>query len=46
MRRQEYEQAIRIYNRLAKLPDVEIERVEALQAAARRMLEQQQAEKR
>jgi tetratricopeptide (TPR) repeat protein len=46
MRRQEYEQAIRIYNRLAKLPDVEIERVEALQAAARRMLEQQQTEKR
>ncbi|MGQ9549100.1 MAG: tetratricopeptide repeat protein [Roseiflexus sp.] len=46
MRRHEYEQAIRIYNRLAKLPDVEIERVEALQAAARRMLEQQQAEKR
>ncbi len=46
MRRQEYEQAIRIYNRLAKLPNVEIERVEALQAAARRMLEQQQAEKR
>ncbi|MGB9753865.1 tetratricopeptide repeat protein [Roseiflexus castenholzii] len=43
MRRQEYEQAIRIYTRLAKVPGVEIERVEALQAAARRMLEQQQA---
>ncbi|MCS6939291.1 MAG: tetratricopeptide repeat protein [Roseiflexaceae bacterium] len=43
MRRQEYEQAIRIYNRLAKIPGVEIERVEALQAAAKRMLEQQQA---
>ncbi|MDW8147774.1 MAG: tetratricopeptide repeat protein [Roseiflexaceae bacterium] len=42
MRRQEYEQAIRIYNRLAKIPGVEIERVEALQAAAKRMLEQQQ----
>lgn len=46
MRRQEYEQAIRIYNRLAKIPGVEIERVEALQAAAKRMLEQQQAETR
>ncbi|PMP77761.1 MAG: hypothetical protein C0183_17025, partial [Roseiflexus castenholzii] len=43
MRRQEYEQAIRIYTRLAKVPGVEIERVEALQAAAKRMLEQQQA---
>jgi tetratricopeptide (TPR) repeat protein len=46
MRRQEYEQAIRIYNRLAKAPGVEIERVEALQAAAKRMLEQQQTGKR
>lgn len=41
MRRQEYEQAVRIYGRLAKMPEVEAERVEALQAAARRMLEQQ-----
>lgn len=46
MRRQEYEQAVRIYNRLAKLPGVEVERVEALQAAAKRMLEQQQNSKR
>jgi len=46
MRRQEFEQAVRIYNRLAKLPDIEVERVEALQAAAKRMLEQQQANKR
>ncbi|HWQ12871.1 MAG TPA: tetratricopeptide repeat protein [Roseiflexaceae bacterium] len=42
MRRQEYEQAVRIYGRLAKMPEVESERVEALQAAAKRMLEQQQ----
>jgi tetratricopeptide (TPR) repeat protein len=42
MRRQEYEQAVRIYGRLAKMPDVEAGRVEAFQAAARRMLEQQQ----
>ncbi|HMP40345.1 MAG TPA: tetratricopeptide repeat protein, partial [Roseiflexaceae bacterium] len=41
MRRQEYEQAIRIYGRLAKMPDVEKERVEALQAAAKRMLDMQ-----
>jgi uncharacterized protein HemY len=41
MRRQEYEQAVRIYGRLAKMPNIEIERVEALQAAAKRMLEQQ-----
>ena len=42
MRREEYEQAMRIYTRLAKMPDVEVERVEALHAAARRMLDQQQ----
>ncbi|MFO7168242.1 MAG: tetratricopeptide repeat protein, partial [Chloroflexota bacterium] len=42
MRRQEYEQAVRIYSRLAKMPNVEADRVEALQAAARRMLDQQQ----
>jgi tetratricopeptide (TPR) repeat protein len=41
MRRSEYEQAVRIYGRLAKMPDVETERVEALQAAAKRMYEQQ-----
>lgn len=45
MRRQEYEQAIRIYNRLAKMPTVEAERVEALQTAARRMLDQQTTRK-
>jgi tetratricopeptide (TPR) repeat protein len=42
MRRQEYEQAVRIYGRLAKMPNVEVERVEALQAAAKRMYDQQQ----
>lgn len=41
MRREEYEQAVRTYARLAKL-GVETERVEALQAAAQRMLAQQQ----
>ena len=44
MRRNEYEQAIRIYGRLAKMPDIETERVEALQAAAKRMYDQQQAQ--
>jgi tetratricopeptide (TPR) repeat protein len=43
MRREEYEQALRTYTRLARQPGVDIERVEALQAAARRMLDQQQA---
>ena len=42
MRRQEYEQAVRIYGRLAKMPNVEIARVEALQSAAKRMYDQQQ----
>lgn len=42
MRREEYEQAVRIYSRLSKMPDVEAERVEALQSAAKRMLDQQQ----
>jgi tetratricopeptide (TPR) repeat protein len=41
MRVREYDQAQRIYKRLARLPGVEIARVEALQAAAARMLEQQ-----
>ena len=41
MRRNEFEQAIRIYGRLAKMPNVEFERIEALQAAAKRMYEQQ-----
>jgi tetratricopeptide (TPR) repeat protein len=44
MRRTEYEQAVRIYGRLAKMPNVETERVEALQAAAKRMYDQQQAQ--
>lgn len=44
MRRSEYEQAIRIYGRLAKMPNIETERVEALQAAAKRMYDQQQAQ--
>lgn len=42
MRRGEYEQALRLYGRLAKMPNIETERVEALQAAAKRMLQQQQ----
>ncbi|NOK60785.1 MAG: tetratricopeptide repeat protein [Chloroflexi bacterium AL-W] len=42
MRREEYEQAARIYGRLANMPNIETERVEALQLAAKRMLEQQQ----
>ena len=41
MRRSEYEQAVRIYGRLAKMPNVETARIEALQAAAKRMYEQQ-----
>ncbi len=44
MRRQEFEQAVRIYGRLIKMPNVETERVEALQAAAKRMYDQQQAQ--
>ncbi len=44
MRRNEYEQAVRIYGRLAKMPNIETARVEALQAAAKRMYEQQQAQ--
>ncbi len=42
MRRNEFEQAVRIYGRLAKMPNVETERIEALQAAAKRMYDQQQ----
>jgi lipopolysaccharide biosynthesis regulator YciM len=44
MRREEYEQAFRLYGRLLKMPNVDTGRVEALQAAARRMLEQKQAQ--
>lgn len=43
MRRSEFEQAVRIYGCPAKMPNVEAERIEALQAAARRMYEQQRA---
>jgi tetratricopeptide (TPR) repeat protein len=46
MRREEYEQALRIYTRLLKIPSVEVERVEALQAAAKRMFDQQQAQRK
>jgi tetratricopeptide (TPR) repeat protein len=42
MRREEYEQAYRLYGRLLKMSDVETDRVEALQAAAKRMLDQRQ----
>ncbi|HEX9374056.1 MAG TPA: tetratricopeptide repeat protein [Roseiflexaceae bacterium] len=42
MRRKEFEQAVRIYGRLAKMPNVETERIEALKAAAKRMYDQQQ----
>ncbi len=41
MRRQEYAQAIQLYNRMLKLEGVEVERVEALVLAANRMLQQQ-----
>ena len=41
MRRQEYAQAIQLYNRMLKLEGVEVERVEALVIAANRMLQQQ-----
>jgi tetratricopeptide (TPR) repeat protein len=44
MRRNEFEQAVRIYGRLAKMPNVETERIEALQSAAKRMYDQQQAQ--
>ncbi len=46
MRREEYEQALRIYGRLAKMPGVDADRVDALIAAARRMLDQQQAQRK
>jgi len=41
MRRGEYNQTIQLYNRMLKMEGVEVERVEALLAAANRMLEQQ-----
>jgi tetratricopeptide (TPR) repeat protein len=44
MRREEYDQAFRLYGRLLKMPGVDTSRVEALQAAAKRMLEQKQTQ--
>jgi tetratricopeptide (TPR) repeat protein len=44
MRREEYEQAFRLYGRLLKMPDIDTSRVEALQAAAKRMMDQKQAQ--
>jgi hypothetical protein len=46
MRREEYEQALRIYTRLLKMPGIETERVEALQSAAKRMFDQQLAQRK
>lgn len=46
MRRQEYAQAIQLYNRMLKIEGVEVERVEALVTAASRMLQQQQTQTR
>jgi tetratricopeptide (TPR) repeat protein len=43
MRREEYTQALQIYSRMLKMEGAEIARLEALQAAAGRMLAQQQA---
>jgi tetratricopeptide (TPR) repeat protein len=43
MRREEYGQALRTYQRLAKMPNIDHDRVEALQSAAKRMFDQQQA---
>jgi tetratricopeptide (TPR) repeat protein len=43
MRREEYSQAVAIYARMMKMEGVEIERLQALHAAASRMLAQQQA---
>jgi|HigsolmetaAR201D_1030396.scaffolds.fasta_scaffold04494_2 tetratricopeptide (TPR) repeat protein len=42
MRREEHEQAYRIYTRMLKMPNIDTDRVEALVAAAKRMLEQKQ----
>lgn len=40
MRRGEYTQAVNLYNRMLKMDNIETDRVEALQAAAQRMLNQ------
>jgi tetratricopeptide (TPR) repeat protein len=42
MRREEYGQAVQLYNRMLKMDGVEAERIEALVAAASRMLQQRQ----
>jgi tetratricopeptide (TPR) repeat protein len=42
MRREEYDQAFRLYARLLKMPGIDTARVEALQAAAKRMHDQKQ----
>jgi tetratricopeptide (TPR) repeat protein len=41
MRRGEYTQALNLYNRMAKMSDIETDRVEALIAAAQRMAQNQ-----
>jgi tetratricopeptide (TPR) repeat protein len=43
MRREEYGQAVQLYNRMLKMEGVERQRVEALVAAAARMLQQRQS---
>lgn len=42
MRRQEYGQAVQLYNRMMKMDGIEVDRLEALLAAANRMYIQQQ----
>ncbi|NTV65219.1 MAG: tetratricopeptide repeat protein, partial [Oscillochloris sp.] len=44
MRREEYGQAVQLYARMLKMEGVERERVEALAAAANRMLQQRQSQ--
>jgi tetratricopeptide (TPR) repeat protein len=43
MRREEYGQAVQLYNRMLKMEGIEVPRLEALRAAASRMLQLQQA---
>jgi tetratricopeptide (TPR) repeat protein len=42
MRREEYGQAVQLYNRMLKMDGIEVERIQALVAAASRMLQQRQ----
>jgi tetratricopeptide (TPR) repeat protein len=42
MRREEFSQAVQLYNRMLKMEGVDTERVEALMSAANRMLQQKQ----